>query len=108
MSLNTESSISGSDPVVLSNHTRAVVAFSLVRLHGANLRLRVYAPGQHLHEVHQLQKQMEDCASGLHSQATEAAKMGAGGSSAVPLGVQPLGGGRETTGSTMGEWGQRP
>lgn len=86
------------------------MAFSLVQLYGANLRLRVYAPGQHLHEAHQLQKQMEQsvCASGLHGQAAGAAKMGAVGSSAAPPGVQPLGGGKEATGSTLGEWRQRP
>ncbi|ELK36536.1 Ninein-like protein [Myotis davidii] len=42
------------DPVTLSSHTKAVVAFSLVQLHGANL-----SPDQPLQDVHQLQKQTE-------------------------------------------------
>lgn len=46
--------MSGSDPVPLSSHTKAVVAFSLVQLHGANL-----SPDQPLQDAHQLQKQME-------------------------------------------------
>lgn len=46
--------MSGSDPVTLSSNTKAVVAFSLVQLHGANL-----SPDQPLQDVHQLQKQTE-------------------------------------------------
>lgn len=50
--------MSSNDPIALSNHTSTIMAFSLVQLHGANLRLRL-AQSQHSDEVHQLQEQMQ-------------------------------------------------
>lgn len=99
--------MSTSDPVALSNHTKAVVAFSLVQLHRPNLKPRL-AQSQHSGDPPATGADRAEGASRPHSQAAVAAGKEAVGGSAAAQRMQPPGGGREVTGNTEGEWGQGP